>query len=142
MKKYKIGYTSGVFDLFHVGHLNILERAKQYCDYLIVGVSTDELTFKLKGKFPTISYAQRARIIDSIKYVDEVIAENDVDKYLAWENIHYDVLFKGSDASKKSSYKEYERKLNAVGVDVIYFPYTDGISSSIIKQMQQENNKK
>lgn len=132
-KKYKIGYTSGVFDLFHVGHLNILKKAKEQCEYLIVGVSTDELTMKLKGKLPIIPYQQRSEIIESIKFVDEVIPEHDVNKYNAWKILHYNALFKGNDASKKESYKKYEKELRKEGVDVIYFPYTEGISSSKIK---------
>ncbi len=132
-KKYKIGYTSGVFDLFHVGHLNILKKAKEQCEYLIVGVSTDELTMKLKGKLPIIPYQQRSEIIESIKFVDEVIPEHDVNKYSAWTALHYNALFKGNDASKKESYKKYEKELRKEGVDVIYFPYTEGISSSKIK---------
>lgn len=133
-KKYKIGYTSGVFDLFHIGHLNILKKAKEKCEYLIVGVSTDELTMLLKGKMPIIPYEQRSEIIEGIKYVDEVIPEYDVDKYNAWTKLHYNALFKGSDASKKDSYKKYERELRKEGVDVIYIPYTEGISSSRIKE--------
>lgn len=133
-KKYKIGYTSGVFDLFHVGHLNILKRAKQQCEYLIVGVSTDQLVVELKGKFPIIPYEQRVKIIESIKYIDEVVEENNVDKFEAWNKLHYDVLFKGSDAELKDSYKEYERKLSKVGGIIVYFPYTREVSSSKIKR--------
>lgn len=137
-KKYKIGYTSGVFDLFHIGHLNILKRAKEQCEYLIVGVSTDELAKKLKGRVPIIPYEQRIQIVENIKCVDKVIKENDVDKYKAWKALHYEVLFKGSDAAQKACYKEYERQLKNEGVDVIYFPYTEGISSSEIKKMWSE----
>lgn len=133
-KRYKIGYTSGVFDLFHIGHLNILRKAKEQCEYLIVGVSTDELAIELKRKSPIIPYEQRIEIIESIKYVDKAIPEKEVDKYTAWIRLHYDALFKGSDASKKDSYKKYEAKLREKGVDVIYFPYTTGVSSSEIKK--------
>ena len=108
MNKKIIGYTTGVFDLFHVGHLNILRQAKARCDYLIVGVCTDELTHRLKGKWPVISYEQRKKIVEAIKYVDEVVPETSPDKILAWENLHYDVLFKGGDARNKPLYKEYE----------------------------------
>ena len=133
-KKYKIGYTSGVFDLFHIGHLNILKRAKEQCEYLIVGVSSDELTLELKGNLPVILYKQRIEIVESIRYVDYVVCEENVDKYEAWIRYRYDVLFKGSDAAKKECYKEYEKKLRQEGVDVVYFPYTDGISSSKIRK--------
>ena len=134
MKTYKVGYTTGVFDLFHIGHLNILQRAKEKCDFLIVGVSTDELTYELKGFFPAIPFSQRARIIESIKYVDQVVPEKDVDKLAAWNQLHFDVLFKGSDAKKKDNYKIYEEKLKEMGVDVCYFPYTEGISSTEITE--------
>lgn len=133
-KKYKLGYTSGVFDLFHIGHLNILRKAKEECEYLIVGVSSDELTIRLKGNPPVISYEQRIEIVKSIRYVDCAICEESVDKYDAWMRFHYDALFKGSDAAMKECYKEYEKKLRQEGVDVVYFPYTDGISSSKIRK--------
>lgn len=134
MKMYRIGYTTGVFDLFHVGHLNILRKSKEKCDFLIVGVSTDELTYELKGRFPVIPFSQRMEIIQSIRYVDQVVPETSIDKMEAWERLHYDVLFKGSDAQKRESYRQYERALQKVGADVFYFPYTEGISSTEIKE--------
>lgn len=133
-KKYKVGYTSGVFDLFHTGHLNILRKAKEQCEYLIVGVCSDKLTLELKGNLPVILYKQRIEIVESIRYVDRVVCEENIDKYEAWMRYRFDVLFKGSDAAKKECYKEYEKKLRQEGVDVIYFPYTDGISSSKIRK--------
>lgn len=134
MKAYEVGYTTGVFDLFHIGHLNILKQSKEKCGFLIVGVSTDELAFELKGKFPVIPFSQRMKIIESIKYVDMVVPETNADKFNAWEALHFNVLFKGSDAQKKDSYRKYEEDLKKVGVDVIYFPYTEGISSTDIKE--------
>lgn len=131
---YKIGYTTGVFDLFHVGHLNILKKSKEQCDFLIVGVSTDELTYELKMKFPMIPFSQRMEIIKSIRYVDQAVPEKNMDKLQAWEKLHYNVLFKGSDAQKKDIYRKYEEELKKVNVDVIYFPYTEGISSTKIKE--------
>jgi len=131
---YKTGYTTGVFDLFHIGHLNILRRAKEQCEFLIVGVSTDELAYELKGKYPEIPFEQRKKIIESIKYVDQVIPEISADKFKAWEALHFDALFKGSDAQQKACYREYEKRLADVGVDICYFPYTEGISSSEIKE--------
>ena len=141
MNKKIIGYTTGVFDLFHVGHLNILRQAKARCDYLIVGVCTDELTHRLKGKWPVISYEQREKIVEAIKYVDEVVPEINPDKILAWENLHYDVLFKGGDARDKPLYKEYELELKRRGAYIQYFPYTDGISSSLIRGEKDGNMK-
>lgn len=138
---YKIGYTTGVFDLFHVGHLNILKRSKENCDFLIVGVSTDELTYELKGRFPVISFLQREEIIKSIRYVDQVVPEMNVDKLAAWKALHYNVLFKGSDAQQKEIYRKYENELKKVGVDVCYFPYTEGVSSTEIKEELIYRNK-
>lgn len=134
MKVYEVGYTTGVFDLFHIGHLNILKQSKERCDFLIVGVSTDELALKLKGKFPIIPFLQRVKIVESIKYVDLVVPEINADKFEAWKELHFNVLFKGSDAQKKDSYRKYESDLKSVGADVIYFPYTEGISSTKIKE--------
>ncbi len=134
MKMYRIGYTTGVFDLFHIGHLNILRKSKEKCDFLIVGVSTDELTRELKGKYPVIPFSQRMEIIESIRYVDQVVPEISMNKLEAWERLHYNVLFKGSDAQQKEIYQQYERELKKVGVDVLYFPYTEGISSTEIKE--------
>lgn len=134
MKMYRIGYTTGVFDLFHVGHLNILRKSKEKCGFLIVGVSTDELAYELKGRFPVIPFSQRAEIIKSIRYVDQVVPETSIDKLEAWERLHYNVLFKGSDAQQKEIYRQYEKNLKRVGVDVFYFPYTEGISSTEIKE--------
>ena len=130
MKKYKIGYTTGVFDLFHVGHLNLLKQAKEQCDYLIVGVSTDENVISYKHKTPIIPYEQRAAIVEAIKYVDKVVPQKDMDKFGAWERLHYDVLFHGDDWKKTDMYNEIEAKLNSVGVKVVYLLHTEGISTT------------
>jgi len=130
MKKYKIGYTTGVFDLFHVGHLNLLKQAKEQCDYLIVGVSTDENVISYKHKTPIIPYEQRAAIVEAIKYVDKVVPQKDMDKFGAWERLHYDVLFHGDDWKKTDMYNEIEAKLNSVGVKVVYLHHTEGISTT------------
>ena len=97
MKKYKIGYTTGVYDMFHIGHLNILKNAKEQCEYLIVGVSTDELVLDYKGKIPIIPYEERCVIVEAIKYVDKVVPQFTMDKLEAWKNLHFDVMFHGSD---------------------------------------------
>src|SRR5690606_25937939 len=97
MKKYKVGYTTGVFDMFHIGHLNILRRAKEQCDYLIVGVSTDELVVSYKHKKPIIPYNERKAIVESIKYVDKVVPQINMNKMGAWEEYKFDVMFVGSD---------------------------------------------
>lgn len=133
-KKYKIGYTTGVFDMFHVGHLNILERAKERCDYLIVGVSTDELVQEYKNKKPIIPFAERKRIIESIKYVDAVVPQLNMDKYEAWEQLHFNAVFHGDDWKGSNLYNEIEEKLKKVGVDMVFLPHTDGISSTILSR--------
>jgi len=133
MKKYKIGYTTGVFDMFHIGHLNILRKSKEMCEILIVGVSTDELTYDEKGKLPTINYEQRSQIVEAIKYVDQVVPQEILNKYIAWEKYKFDVIFHGDDFKGTDMYNEVEIQLKKVGVDVIYFPYTKDVSSTIIK---------
>lgn len=134
MKKYKIGYTTGVFDLFHVGHLNILKKAKEQCDYLIVGVSTDELVEEYKNKVPVIPFEERIEIVKSIKYVDEVVPQINRDKYLAWEEIKFDVMFVGDDWKGNKLFEELEIKLKFEGIDIVYFPYTKGTSSTILRK--------
>ena len=129
-----IGYTSGVFDMFHIGHLNILRRAKEKCDKLIVGVSTDELVKSYKQKIPVIPYAQRAEIVRAIKYVDEVIPQTTMDKMQAWETVHFDVMFHGSEWKGTDLYNKYEEDFAKVGVRIVYLPHTDGISSSDLRE--------
>ncbi|WP_164667392.1 adenylyltransferase/cytidyltransferase family protein [Virgibacillus doumboii] len=134
MKQYKIGYTTGVFDLFHVGHLNILKRAKEQCEHLIVGVSTDELVEEYKNKETVIPYEERIEIVEGIKYVDEVIPQINRDKYAAWEQLLFDVMFVGDDWKGSALFNELEERFEQVGVDIIYFPYTRGVSSTLVKR--------
>ena len=134
MKKYKIGYTTGVYDMFHIGHLNILKKAKEQCDYLIVGVSTDELVKAYKNKIPVIPFEERMEIVKSIRYVDKVIPQTTMDKYEVWEKEHFNVIFHGDDWKNSTIYNEIEEKLKKVGVDFVYFPYTKGVSSTILKE--------
>lgn len=129
-----VGYTTGVFDLFHVGHLNILRRAKEQCDYLIVGVSTDELCMSYKGKRPIMPFEERKEILEAVKYVDEVRAQTDRDKFKAWEHTKFDVLFVGDDWKGTPFFDELERKFSAVGVRIEYIPYTQGVSATILKE--------
>lgn len=133
-KKYKIGYTTGVFDMFHVGHLNILKRAKEQCDYLIVGVSTDEVVETYKHKTPVIPFEERKAIVEAIKYVDKVVPQTTMDKYVAWEKEHFNAIFHGDDWKNSAMYNEMEKKLESVGVEFVYFPYTKGTSSTILKE--------
>ncbi len=135
MKKYKVGYTTGVYDMFHIGHLNIIKEAKKRCDYLIVGVSTDDLCFASKKKYPIIPFNDRCSIVEALKYVDRVVPQHDKDKYAAWEKYHFDVMFVGDDWKGSSLFQKAEKQLNAVGCDVVYFPYTKKISSSLLREI-------
>ena len=134
MKKYRVGYTTGVFDMFHIGHLNILRRAKEKCDYLIVGVSTDELAMEYKNKTPIIPFEERAEIVRSIDCVDRVIAQENRDKYAAWRELKFDVMFVGDDWKGKPLFMKVEEEFKKVGVDVVYFPYTKDTSSTILRE--------
>lgn len=136
-KKYKIGYTTGVFDMFHIGHLNILRRAKEQCEYLVVGVSTDAVVAQYKHKSPVVPYAERAAIVAAIRYVDEVVPQESMDKLVAWEKIRFDVMFHGSDWKNSNLYKEYEQKLNSVGADLVFLPHTEGTSSTLLTEKLQ-----
>ena len=141
----KIGYTTGVFDLFHVGHLEILRKAKENCDYLIVGVSTDELVQKYKNKRPIITFDQRIEIIKSIKYVDEVVVQKDRDKLSALHKIGFNIMFVGDDWKGSKLFLDLECKFQKHGVEIFYFPYTKNISStslrSTLKRLIQEEEK-
>lgn len=127
-KKYKVGYTTGVFDLFHIGHLNILEKAKEQCEYLIVGVSTDELVESYKNKTPVIPFEERMKIVESIKYTDRVVPQVRMDKMDALKKLSFDVMFHGDDWKGSLKYNEIEQEFAKFGVDIVYFPYTKGTS--------------
>lgn len=129
----KIGYATGVFDMFHVGHLNLLRRAKLDCDYLIVGVTTDELVMKLKNRSPIVPLNERMEIVQNIKCVDDVVPEMTVDKIDAWRNLKFDVTFKGSDWKGTKKWDDLEREFNALGVEVMYLPYTEHTSSTKLR---------
>ena len=133
-KKYKIGYTTGVFDLFHIGHLNILRRAKEQCEYLIVGVTSDELCMKRKNKYPIINAKERMEIVGAIRYVDKVIAQTDMDKLKAVKAIGADAVFVGSDWKGTESWNRYEKEFREIGCNVVYLEHTDGISSTILRE--------
>lgn len=133
MKKYKIGYTSGVYDMFHIGHLNLLRRAKEQCEYLIVGVSTDELA-QYKNKTPIIPYSERKQIIEAIKYVDLVVPQENMDKLAACKKLNADVIFVGDDWKGTEKWNKIEQELATIGAEVVYFPYTKGTSSTILRE--------
>lgn len=133
MKGKTIVYTCGCFDMFHVGHLNILESAKALGDRLIVAVSTDELAERHKPGKLVLPFEQRIAIIKALKCVDAAIPQTDRDKFLAWEKLKYDVLVVGDDWYGKESFSNYESKLMKNNVKIVYMPYTQGISSTVIR---------
>ena len=133
-KKYKVGYTTGVFDMFHIGHLNILRKAKQQCDYLIVGVTTDALCVSRKNKKPIICQEERVAIVEAIRYVDKVVLQEDMDKLSAVKVCGADAVFVGSDWKGTAAWEQYEKDFAEVGCSVVYLDHTDGISSSILRE--------
>ena len=132
-EKITIGYTSGVYDLFHVGHLNLLKNARGLCDKLIVGVTSDELV-SYKKKKSVIRHSERMEIVRNIKFVDAVVPQNDMDKFKMWERLKFDVMFVGDDWFDKPKWKELDEKFKSEGVKIIYFPYTKGVSSTLINE--------
>jgi glycerol-3-phosphate cytidylyltransferase len=137
-KPYTIGYTTGIYDLFHIGHLNILQKAKDACDYLIVGVTTDELAFKLKGKKPIIPFNERLTIIRHIDFVDEVVPQKEINELNDFKKLKFDKIFKGSDWKGTEKWNNLEKEFAKVGVEIIYFPYTQSTSSTIIRKILEE----
>ena len=133
-KKYKIGYTTGVYDMFHIGHLNIIRKAKELCEFLIVGVTTDELCYARKQKYPIICEEDRIAIVESIKYVDKVVPQSDMDKMKAVKEYGVNAVFVGSDWKGTDAWNEYEKEFAKVGCSVVYLDHTDGISSTILRE--------
>ena len=129
-----IGYTTGVFDMFHIGHLNILRRAKEQCDYLIVGVSTDDVVEDYKHHRPIIPYEQRAAIVSAIKYVDEVVPQASMDKLAFLKKRHFDVMFHGDEWKGTDLYNKYEEEFAKYNARIVYLSHTDGISSSLLRE--------
>lgn len=134
MEKGKIGYTTGVYDMFHIGHLNILKQAKEQCDYLIVGVSTDELVKTEKNKTPIIPFEERTAIVAALRDVDMVVPQENKNKMEAWEKYHFDKMFVGSDWQGTPVWDKFEEQFKPLGVEIVYFPHTDGISSTILRE--------
>ncbi|MCM1087060.1 MAG: adenylyltransferase/cytidyltransferase family protein [Muribaculaceae bacterium] len=128
-----IGYTTGVYDLFHIGHVNLLKNAKGMCDKLIVGVTVDELV-TYKGKHAMIPFKDRIEIVRSIKYVDAAVPQYDMDKLSACKKLGASVLFVGDDWYATDKWKVYEEEFTKEGVKIIYFPYTKGVSSTQISK--------
>ncbi|MCK6543169.1 adenylyltransferase/cytidyltransferase family protein [bacterium] len=141
----RIGYTTGVFDLFHIGHLNILRNAKLACNYLIVGVTTDELSMQAKGKKPIIPFDERMTIVESIKYVDCVVPQTNYDKIAAWNNLKFNIMFVGDDWKGTEKWTKLEEDFAKLGVEIYYFSYTKHTSStkirSIVESLEEKNVK-
>lgn len=134
-KKYKIGYTTGVYDMFHIGHLNILKKAKEQCDYLIVGVSTDEVVESYKHRAPIIPFEERIAIIRELRCVDQAVPQVSMDKMEAWKKYHFDALFHGSDWKGSDMYNNMIEQFSKVGVDVVFLPHTEGVSSTLLSEV-------
>lgn len=139
MKKYKIGYTQGVYDMFHIGHLNLLNHAKEYCDYLIVGVNSDALVQEYKHKVPVIHEEERAEIVSNIKAVDRCIIAETLDKMVMLDQLGFDAVFIGDDWKGNSRWEQTERELNKYGVDVVFLPHTPNVSSTYLRSKYDGN---
>lgn len=130
-----IGYVPGAWDMFHIGHLNILLRAREQCERLIVGVVTDEVLFAAKGKYPVVPLAERMDVLAAVDIVDEVVVDHSSDKLVAWEQQHFDVLFKGDDWRGTPKGDRLEKSMAQVGASVCYFPYTVHTSSTVLRAL-------
>ncbi len=137
MKRFKIGYTQGVYDMFHVGHLNLINHAKECCEYLIVGINADELVSSYKNKTPVINEIERQKIVSNIKAVDKCIITTTLDKVEVWKQLHFDAIFIGDDWKGNSRWKQTESELKPYGAEVVYLPHTDGISSTILRPIEK-----
>jgi glycerol-3-phosphate cytidylyltransferase len=139
--KHIIGYTTGVFDLFHIGHLNILKNAKENCDYLIVGVTVDELV-SYKGSNAIIPFEERIKIVEAIQYVDKVVPQTSMDKIKAWEKLKFNKMFVGNDWKGTDKWNKLGQEFAQIGVEIQYFPYTKGTSSTHLKNVLSQLLKK
>ncbi len=136
-----IGYTTGVYDLFHIGHLNLLRNAKSMCDKLIVGLTTDEIMMEYKNKNTVIPYQERYEILRSVRYVDAVVPQNHMNKFDAWERLKFDVMFVGDDWFQSEKWKTLDQQFKEVDVKIVYFPYTQGTSSTLVNEILLERRK-
>lgn len=141
MKHYRIGYTQGVYDMFHIGHLNLINNAKRYCDRLIVGVNADGLVESYKNKRPIISQEDRQMIVANIKAVDECVIVTTLDKMTIWNQLHFDAVFIGDDWKGNPRWEQTKKEMAQVGVDVVFLPYTNGVSSTILRPQREESIK-
>ena len=133
-----VGYAPGVYDMFHVGHLNLLRRARLGCDYLIAGVVTDEVVEAIKGQRPVVPLFERMEVVQSVRFVDEAVADDSEDKFAMWERLKFDVIFKGDDWRGTPKGDRMEVAFARVGVAVAYFPYTTTTSSTLLRTVLAE----
>ena len=133
-----VGYVPGAWDMFHIGHLNILKRAREHCDWLVVGVVTDDALFAMKNKYPIVPFEERLEIVQSIRIVDEAIVDRSANKLEVWDRLHFDVLFKGDDWRGTAKGARLEADLATVGAQVHYFPYTLHTSSTELRRVLAE----
>ena len=129
-----IGYTQGTFDMFHIGHLNLIRNAKRHCDYLIVGVNKDELVESYKNKRPIIPLEERVEIVRAIRYVDEVIATDTLDKTKIWEKVHFDEIYIGDDWKGNERWEKTGKEMEQLGAKLVFLPYTKGTSSTMLRE--------
>jgi cytidyltransferase-like protein len=133
-----IGYTAGVFDLFHEGHLHLLRRARARCDHLIVGLSTDEVAREVHGRTPVFPLIERMEIVQSVRFVDHVVPQTTYDKSEAWEYLHFDRLFAGDNLRGSAEWERIERVMTAVGVEVVFLPATRDVSGELLETSLQD----
>ncbi len=133
-----VGYVPGAWDMFHIGHLNILKRAREHCDWLVAGVVTDETLFEMKNKYPIIPFEERLAIVEAIGIVDQAVVDHSASKVEVWNTVHFDLLFKGDDWRGTPKGKRLERELATVGARVHYFPYTLHTSSTELRRVLAE----
>lgn len=138
MKKYKIGYTQGTFDMFHIGHLNLLHQAKELCEELIVGVNSDRLVSEYKHKIPVVNEHDRMAIVAELRCVDRVALCDTLSKTDAWQRLHFDAIFIGNDWKGNERWKQTEIDLKPLGAEVVYLQHTEGVSSTLLREMENK----
>ena len=138
MKKYKIGYTQGTYDMFHIGHLNLLRQAKEQCERLIVGINSDKLVQEYKSKTPVVNEYDRMEIVKELRCVDGVLLCETLEKTTMWQKLHFDAIFIGNDWKGNARWQQTERDLAPLGADVVYLKHTDGISSSLLRTKENQ----
>ena len=140
MKKYKIGYTQGVYDMFHIGHLNLINQAKERCEYLIVGVNSDQLVERYKNKTPVICQEDRRTIVANIKAVDQAVLADTLDKTEMLKQLGFDAVFIGDDWKGSERWQKTEEELSRFGVDVVYLAHTPDISSTALRKVKDNRS--